>query len=219
MQNLNLFTFMNDHGRLLSTERYENGNMLRTTQELLLLADGRIPFDEEQEYEKGIDQCLVPGSVGLYSRYRNSLENTSVDDYLTLGTDPVHAAMILHEARTHYGFLDVNRKFTFSQFIPRFLGLWQHLRISAGEEVGTLGQLIWAVSLVMSACQPISNQDNWLLSHMMVKTKEDRGFTSLITDLAVAFWRMRKSKTSAEIFADYCGTPDHPLVEAWKPYK
>ena len=219
MKYLDKYTFTYNSAKLLSTEDHANGNMLRSTSELLLLDQTDLSIEERAEYEKGIDLCIVKDAVGLYSRYPDSVSNTSVDDYLALGTDSVRATSILFEARTDFGFLDVHQEYDWKQFIFRFQSLWQHLRISAKENVGIVGQLIWALGIVLAAREPIERQDNWLLSHMMIITRQRRGFKSLICDLAEKYWRSKKTKSSSDIMLDYCRIPDHPLIEAWRLYK
>ena len=218
MTNLEKYTFPTRNGQLLSTESFSNGNMLRSTAELLFLTklNNELSPKLRQEYFYGIYD--LEQEPGLYSRYPDSVQNSSVDDYLLIGTDRLFASEILSYARYHFGFVDVNKKKDFKQFFPRFQGLWQHLRISANENVGILGQLIWSISLYLAAQKPITEKDNWVLSHVMVLTYERSSLKSYICNLAVKYWRSKKTKTTSQIMSEYTGIPDHPLVKAWIPY-
>lgn len=214
-----------DHGLLLSTEDHPNGNMLRSTGEILITSSYNLsPWLRLQLY-RGISDCAV--KKGLYSRYPNSVENTQVDDLLGIGCDPLTAMFILDYARSHLGFYDVGGPETSlldklrrlgKQWIFRYQGLWQHLKMSAGENLGLLGRLIWAASIFVAARKPITDQDNWVLSHMMILVKERRVFRSWLCSRAVRYWRSKKTKPTHQIMAEYIGNPEHPLVEAWKEH-
>lgn len=216
MENLDKYTFNTRSGKVLSTEPFPNGNMLRSTSELLFLANEKLTKDQYSDFVNGMEDFSVRS--GLYSRYSEAIEDTTIDDYLVLGSSRFLATEILQEARFNLGFITVNDSWTFKQFLFRFFGMWQHLRISAGEKVGIFGRAIWALSIYLAAKQPIEHQDNWCLSHIMIETYKRRGVKSWICDKAIAFWRSKKTKPTSQIMAEYTSIPDHPLVEAWKPY-
>jgi hypothetical protein len=219
MQNLEKYTFPTKNGRLLSTEPFPNGNMLRSTAELLILVP-EIP--EGRAYMAGIEDCRVTEERNhqlVYSRYPDRAENTSIDDLLIAGSvDTTSAQEVLASARSNLGFYSVDGKRIFPQFIFRFQGMWQHLRMVAEEKVGLVGQAIWALSLYLAAKKPITNQDNWVLSHLMVLTYNQSRFKSKLCDLAIRYWQSKKTKTTSQIMSEYIGDPAHPLVEAWKKY-
>lgn len=221
-ENLNKYSFPTSKGGvLMSTQNFSNGNMGRTTFEYLLLTENSINLRDQVDYKLG-GVALIDPITGLYSRYVDKLENTSVDDYLALGTDKDNAKTILYRVRKNWGFANVEPKKTFASFIYRFQGLWSHLRISAGEEMGLWGQLMWAIAIISAADEPFSYQDSWCLSHMMILTKQRRGYSTGLTNLAERYWYYKKGdKTTSSIIADYLGTncQDHPLIKAWEPYK
>lgn len=236
MNNLDKYTFPSTQGKLLSTEDHANGNMLRSTAEFILLAQNDVSLQVISDYFKGIVSLQV--RPGVFSRYTDKLENTSVDDYLAVGCISQFAANILDNARPRLGFADLffpkvsisQWLFHFreiwqyikisagAQWLFRFQGLWQHLKLSAGESLGLLGQAIWSLSLYLAAKEPITNQDNWTLSHMMVLVYERSPYKHFLMDIAVRFWKSKKTKPTSQIFAEYCGISDHPLVQAWKKY-
>lgn len=222
MDNIVNYTFPSKMGLLLSTEPHPNGNMLGATSQYIFLTSDLLfglSLEMRVPYFMGISACEKP--LGAYFRGPDSTDNTSVDDYLEICLLPLAAQRCLSNARRSLGFIDVNfPKVSFSQFMFRFQGFWQHMKISAGACVWPLGRVIWAVSIVMAARQPFSNQDSWIESHLMILLKERRGWHSFIGDLAVSYWRKKKGNmTTAQIMADYCKIPDHPLVRAWEPYK
>lgn len=201
----------------LSTEPFPNGNCLRSTAEILLLAEPELESYYQMGFQNGLWQFKV--DYGLYSRYTDKEENTQVDDILALGCHAIHAAAILDYTRHHLGFFDVNfPKVSPKTWLFRYQGLWQHLKMAAGESLGWFGQCIWALSIYLAAKEPIDHQDNWVLSHMQVIVKERRQFKSWICDLAVSYWRSKKTKKTSQIMAEYTGIPDHPLVQAWSKY-
>lgn len=218
--NLDKYTFPTKAGQLLSTQTFPNGNMVRSTAELIILTKGKC-IDGRIRYIFGLMDCNDNLS-GIYSRYPDRLENTQVDDYLVAGSrNELEAQSILACARANFGCSSVDGNWSWKQFIFRYQGMWQHLRIIAKEDVGLLGQAIWAANLAfICAQQPITNQDNWLLSHLMVITYERSGFKSWICDSAIKYWRSKKTKPSYQIMSEYLGPDcqDHPLIEAWRPY-
>lgn len=159
--------------------------------------------------------------LGIFSRYPDSIENTTLDDYLVLGTNRINAKNILDSGRENFGFISVDGKKSWAQWLYRFQGMWQHLRISALEKPGLLGQFFWALSIYLAANKPFSNQDNWILSHLMILTKERRKYSTWLTDKAVQYWNNKKGIVqTSSIVSDYLGPDcqDHPLIEAWKKY-
>jgi hypothetical protein len=220
MINLDKYSFPTPNGKLLSTQDFPNGNMVGYTSQLLFLTQftDALSLEQVQEFFNGLIDCGA--FSGVVSRKPGELSNTSVDDYLSLACNPVFAIKMLKYGRAHWGFFDLNYpKVSFAQFLYRFQGMWQHAKISAGEPLTNLGKLIWAVSLMISAHKPFSWQDAWIQSHLMVLIKERRNVNNPIMDYAVNYWRRRKgSKTTSEIYADYMGFADHPLVEAFKPF-
>lgn len=213
--NLEKYSFpVTNGGLLLSTEPFPNGNMLGATAQLSFLLGDKIPI----AYFIGMDYC--ERTPGTFSRYPNTLEDTSVDDYLSLACSKAYANDIYSLALERFGFITVFWPVTtYNQWILRFQGFWQHTKISAGVKVGPLGRLIWALSIILAAKKPMNNQDSWMQSHLMVLVKERRGWKSWIGDLAVSYWRKKKVMTTSEIAAEYIGVKDHPLVEAWKGYQ
>jgi hypothetical protein len=218
--NLEKYTFPTKNGKLLSTELFPNGNMLRYTAEYLFLTK-KYQDNKDWSLILGIRDCESPNQIGAFSRHSNRMEDTQVDDYLVLGTISYLATQILFGAKCNWGCLSVDREWSFKQFMPRYMGMWQHLRISAGESVGLIGQAIWALSLYLAARKPITNQDNWVLSHLMVLTYERKNLNSWICNKAVQYWKSKKTKETWQIMSEYLGPncQDHPLIDAWRSYK
>jgi hypothetical protein len=226
LKNLDAYSFdVPNGGLLLSSEPFPDGNMLYYTSQLLFLTKSndlgvclKTGVQMATLYTMGIQACQV--KEGLYSRYPTTLSNTSVDDYLGLGCLTTYAHEILTYGREHFGFYNVlYPKITFAQWLFRFQGLWQHLKISSRNFIGPLGRLIWAVSIFLSARKPLSDQDSWIQSHLMVLAYKRSGLKSIICNLASKYFLYRKHDVStSEIMHAYCGIADHPLVEAWKPY-
>lgn len=220
---LNNYSFPTPNGGLLlSTEIFQNGNMVRSTAELLFLIN-EVTLINRELYIIGLCECEpeLKSNPGIFSRYPNKIQNTQVDDYLAAGCRSDLAIDILKSVRKNYGFANLESKKSFSSFIYRFQGMWQHLRISAGETPGFLGQLLWSIAIISAANKPFSYQDSWCLSHLMILTKQRRNFSTRLTDLAERYWYYKKgNKTTSSIMADYVGPncQDHPLISAWEPY-
>lgn len=217
MDNLDKYTFSYPvDGQLLSTEPFTNGNMLYATAQFLYVQYG-LSTDQFLRYNTGIRFCRAPN--GAYARTPQLAENTSVDDYLAITCFGGPAVLVLSAARKRFGFLDINPSgFRFSQFLFRFQGLWQHMRISAREKIGLFGQLMWAISIFLAARQPVENQDSWIQSHLMilVATRSSLLSESWICQKACKYWWSKKTAPTSEIMAKYIGDPSHPLVTAWQ---
>lgn len=217
--NLRDYSFQTHSGGLvLSTQKVPNGNMVGATGQFITL----MPFLGGIElYVQGLMDCeKLPG---VFSRDQKYLYNTSIDDYLEATSIPHIAARCLDTAIYHYGFLDLfYPKVSFEQWVLRFQGFWQHMKISAGRFVGPIGRIMWAASIVIAAHKDFNDQDSWIQSHLMIIVKERSNMKSLICTLAARYWRKHKgTMTTSQIMADYVGLDcyDHPLIEAWKPYK
>lgn len=214
--NLTPYTFLTPNGKMISTTTTWTGNMVYSTAMLIFLTADDATFNN-MEYIAGLMDC-EKGHIGAFSRNPFTPDNTSVDDYLAACSLPQFAATTY--ARSWFGFIGVTDGIgPRSQWLMRFQGFWQHMKISAGITVWPLGRFMWALSIWLAARQPLSNQDSWIQSHMMLLTKERAGWQSWIGDFAIRYWWKRKgSATTAEIMADYLKIPDHPLVLLWEKY-
>lgn len=207
----NRYTFTTQHGLVMSTQPFLNGNSLYATAQAILLGDERA-----DEFVLGMGD--LEKNEGAFSRNEYLLENTSIDDMLGAACIPVFAVDILWRMRTHFGICDVinpTLSLNFKQFMPRFLGFYQHCKISAGEKLSWLGALIWAKSVERAADAPISNQDSKIQTAMMILVYLRSGIKNPRCDEAVAYWYSKKAMPISEIVAAYIGDPKHPLVELW----
>jgi hypothetical protein len=199
---------------LLSTQLFQNGNMIYSTAMYLFLTPKR-----DLEIVQALREFEV--KPGLYSRYADQIQNTSVDDYLAAASLPGQALRILNYGRAHFGFFDCEKGFfpKPKQFLFRFQGFWQHARIVAGEDIKGLGAQIWSTAIRLAASEPETNQDGWIQSHLMVLAWEGSWMKTHPTMFkAVQEWKRRKPKATWKLMADYIGDSLHPLVEAWKNY-
>lgn len=198
----------NQTGWLLSTQPFMNGNVLYATGQLVFLT----PADPR--YRTGIDLCKAPN--GAYARQPNLADNTSVDDYLAIGCISDIAKNLLQTARTNWGCLDIQGKKSWSQFIFRFQGFWQHLRISANESIGLFGQFIWALAIWLASKELIGNQDSWIQSRLMIATYDRRGYNHWLCEWAIKKWNAAQPEPTWQTMAKYINDDTHPLVIAWK---
>lgn len=208
------YVFHTKNGLVLSTQNFYNGNVIYATGQHILLAE-----KNREAYLAGLADLELES--GAFSRDQFNVLNTSVDDYLAAACVPEIAKRILYRLRTHFGFCDVKHStfsLNFKQFMGRFLGFVQHCRISAGEFPGWLGQIIWAKSITRAADQPISNQDGWLQSALMILVYSRSKFRSKRCDNAIAYWVLKKTAPTAEIMKAYLALDEHPLIEAWRHF-
>lgn len=224
LTNLDKYSFpTKSGGLLLSSQTVPNLNMLNYTAQLLFLAknDDLTP-EQKFQYFAGIIDCEKP--EGMFYRSPTNSDDTSVDDYLALSCHKQLAIDILDNST--WGFVSVKPitwkqrllPFFQKQWLYRFAGLWTHMKISAGYRVWPLGRFVWALSIFLAAREPMSSQDSWMESHLMILTKRQRGWKSWLGDKAVQYWLKKKTKPTSQIFAEYSGISDHPLVDAWIPY-
>ncbi len=205
------FPLFEGESSFLSSEPFWNGNVNDVSAEYAYL-----------KKDDGLWKALkrLELSPGVLSRSPFNCTNTSVDDYLARACDPEFAKRMLHHGRTHLGFLNCETGFKPRQFLYRFQGMWQHARISAGEKPGAIGQFFWVKSVELAAEQPVTNQDGWRQSHLMILRAKEMGWIQspgpILT--AVSTWHMKKPAPTWRIVADYIGLEDHPLVDAWRPY-
>lgn len=206
------YTFPTPFGKLLSSQPFPNGNMVGYTAQLLLV--GSLPPLLANEYEMGLYDCEI--KKGVFSRHPESMQNTSVDDYLSAACDKYRAKRIWWHGLTHFGFFNVETGFHWKQWLWRFVGFWQHVKISAGIPVGPIGRLIWACSIMIAADQQEDNRDSWIQSHMMILTARARGYKSLLGELAIGYWLEKKMLPTWMITRNYLVLSEHPLIDAWK---
>lgn len=221
---LEQYSFQSGEGLLLSTEAVPNGNMLETTAQFLLLSlPTELTGEDHNKYVDGIDRCERGDHYpGLFYREPARINNTSVDDYLSLCGEQNIAQDVYYAGCAGLGFFDVAKPYQVSMigstWLWRFQGFWQHVKINARRKVYPLGRLIWAASILIAALQPASNQDSWIQSHLMILTATTAGYKSFIGRMAVRYWKWRKPKETWRIVADKIKIEDHPLVNVWKPY-
>lgn len=146
--------------------------------------------------DAGLDQCRV--GPGTYT-------HTFYGGYIMLGTDRHRARDILTSVRNKH------------KFICRFQSSWQHFKMAAGEKVGLVGQALWAISICMAARRPTDKYRSWIDSHVMVLLYQQNEMCSKLCDKAVAYWKSKKTIPTEVLMHRLVG-PNHPLVEAWKPY-
>lgn len=200
-------------GKILSTQKFFNGNVVGATAQYIFLVKDVIPL----ALLRGLLSLeLKPGT---FSRDPNKPVNTSHDDYIAAACNRDFAKRIDYRAFTHLGFLNCGGGFRWDAFLFRFQGFWQHLKICAGVRPGWLGQWIWSKHIELAAKQPVTNQDSWIQSHLMVICAElyflERNERM---KRAIDLWWKAKPKPTCQIVADYIGDSEHPLVQAWERY-
>jgi hypothetical protein len=200
-----------DNKFLLSTQPFDNGNMLYATAQYMFL---------REQY----DECLLLGiglcsnGKGAFYRSPDNKSNTSVDDYLALCCISYYAYYIYKYS--FLGFIDVNApKYSIAQWMFRFNGFWQHMKLSAGIWVGPIGSLVWAYSVYKACQQPVSNQDSWIQTHLMVITAERGKVSNWLIKKAIEYFYEHKPLPTSRIMTQYIGDDSHPLIKAWEKYK
>lgn len=210
-----IYIFNTKSGRTMSTEPFINGNCIYAT---AMFATLEPIFARDWGLMAGLQDFQV--APGLFSRYPDSTANTQVDDYLALTCIPQYAKDFLAYGRRHLGFYDVTKDIIFpkgAQWLFRFQGLWQHAKLAAGEKLGLLGQLIWAVSLRLSTKEPYTHQDAWIQPHLMVLVFQNSQMKdNKFMKNAVDYWFSKKQVPTSDLMESYCGDQAHPLVLAWK---
>lgn len=197
-------------GSLLSTQPFANGNMISATAQFTYLTKPLV-----SKFYNGLKECeLVPG---VFSRYPDLPTNTSIDDYLSAACHAWIARNIYDRGKHTWGFFDLFEGHKLSQWLWRFPGFWSHVKLAAGIPLTLLGKIAWAEALILAAREPMSNQDGWMQSHLMVLVYEAQTMTnSNLCNWAIKYWRSKKSQPTSEIVAAYIGDPEHPLVKAWE---
>lgn len=215
------YIFPTRNGLVLSTQKWFNGNVNYATAMLLFL---QPDHPQAEAFKRGLMDLEV--KPGILSRYELPLTNTSIDDYLARCLDPSFAHRCHKTGLYHLGFISIG--FSWRQFLFRFQGFWQHMKISSGAWVGPLGRYIWARSIRLAADKPITNQDGWIQSHLMILTLNEKNTVNEREGMglppyrgmhrAIEYFMLKKTKPTWEIMADYIGDSKHELVDAWMSY-
>lgn len=212
LENLAEYSFPCGTGKVLSTQKFFNGNVLGATAQMLFLVNpASVP--DVLEYEEGL-RSLELGS-GKFSRALSPPTNTSVDDYLALACHPFFARRIYRAAITNFGFLNLGSKFRLDSFMFRFQGFWQHLKLCAGVKIWPLGRLIWAAHIFFAARKPDSDQDGHIQASLMCLAYIQSEPQYQIMEAAVQYYAKKAKTPTWKIVANYIGDPDHPLVKCW----
>lgn len=209
-------------GFLLSTQNIPNGNMAYATAMYLFLAQ----MGEDDRYDPNLLAGLIdleqPVASGLLSRFPDTKTNTSIDDYLAVACIEGYALDMFARSKKTWGFYDLTSPFKPSWNWAQFLWRWPHfpahVRISAGKRMWPWHRLGWAAYLFYGLFQPMTNQDYWIQSHLLILTAKRRGYRSLLGALAISIWRRRKSMKTYDIMKAYLNLDEHPLLDAWEPY-
>jgi hypothetical protein len=197
---------------LLSTTRCPNGNQVGATCTW-------IGLEQLPHPNMWMALLLRRGEAGLWYtdalRARETL--CKIDDYIAIvAANPDFAQEVTARLEDKFGFLAEPGQWDLSRWFYRFPGFVAHAYFSARTRPSAFLRLAWSISMVISALKPVSNQDAWMQSALMLHVYWRSGKTTALCTLAGRFWRSRLPKTVSEICADYIGTADHPLVEAWK---
>ena len=208
------------HGGLLSSQvGVPNNNMLSYTAQAAFFTDDPI-------IKKGLitslKQCQV--QPGVYSRHPGTLDNTQIDDYLSLACLPVLAGDIESKMWSLYGFLDVNSpnkpSFNWKQQFFRFPALVTHLQFAQAKQPGIGWQIVWCIAMFICTRQPTSNQDAWMQSDLMAHVYESSNAHTVICDLMLAYWLKFRPNMKEVVLSylkgdDVTDWPEHPLVRVW----
>ena len=198
----------------LTTERFPNGNVLGSTAEAIALLSFTGAEPEMRTRLCLAAQRYVSGP-GVYSRYPvdERIEDTQIDDYLRVAaTCGVWANRILKRMTETFGFLSIDGKPRARQWFYRFPGFVAHCKFSACLFVGVFGRLAWAASVWLCTRKPVTNQDAWTQTALMILTYKSGSQRSSLCDWACDYWQKKLPKPVSEICADYIGDASHPLV-------
>lgn len=204
---------------LLSTQVFPNGNLVSATAQWIVhqKRQGKVYMDTLEAL------LACEKKAGVWSRYPNTLENTSYDDFICAAACDrgiayrIHArgeedAWIFDLFEDHPGLTENN----FARWLGKNPSFVAHICYSAGLTPGWALTLSWVVSIAIAARKSIKNQDGWMQSHLQILSYESSGQTNWLCNLVVAYWRKKKPVPMREIVADYIGTKNHPLVEVWE---
>lgn len=207
------YFFPTPNGRVLSTQPFFNGNVLGATAQFLFLTGIKDPT-------LYLGLCDLQVRPGVFTNSLTENQNVSIDDYIALACLDKFAPSIVNWGRSHFGFFDC-RGGLFpapKSFLWRFAGFWTHAQIVGSPGIGAYDKWAWITAIEVAAQKPVTNQDGWIQSALMVKAYERSDVYDSGMDSAVEYWEQMKPKQIYEIMSDYIGDPNHPLVSAWEAH-
>lgn len=206
MMNFKDYSFPSPSGGLiLSSSKSANGNEAGATAQLLYVDPKLLPNQRAADYSLGLHDFQK--SPGVFTPDTGHFLPIKIDDATAIAMGP-STALAMYQFGS---FTWIPRIFIYIQ------GFWPYLKFSAGKRVWPFGRFVWAVSVILSANQPITRQDSWCQTAMQILVKRRRGWSSWTGELAIRYWKWRKGPiTMDKIYAAYCKDVDHPLVYAWK---
>lgn len=199
---------------LLSTTQGTNQNQMGATGMLCALT-GQDMF---QEFPKAIE--LFSGGV-FYCQPPNAPGNEcKIDDMICIVAASEWAAgETRRKLFTTLGFLQEHAPIRFERFFFRYPAFVAHVLVRLDMPLSLLMKACWTTGLSICQSLPVSQQDPWMQTGLMVLTYLDSKSKNALCDAAVSDWIRHLPKPMHEIAADYIGTEDHPLVGAWKGIK
>jgi len=218
IENVDFNPWLQDGG-LLSTQSMPNGNMIGYTAQAmcLIMAMGQQQSSVYKSFQKAL--YLSTPKPGVLSRYPTPLTDTSIDDYLSAAAGcPTLAIEMIERGKTHLGFMSVKDWPPLSQWLGRFPAFWVHCEFAYGGSPNLIAQLIWSIALIYSAHQPLTNQDAWMQSHLMIMAYRRRQMPTILCEKAVNYWISKKTQPMRQIVSAYIGNPAHPLALLWEDF-
>lgn len=208
-----------DNPRLLSTG---SGNDLRYFSQYIVLGFGLgVIKHEGSDFRKICRSCyILPGLLG---RCPTSLvEGTRIDDIVSVAT----ASQLLdttiiediyeYGSRNYWVYRGPNERRSLKSWMGRFPGFVAHLEYCQYKNPFILKRIGWIFSILWCALTAKENQDEWVLSHMMIIAYENSGHYSWIQDKLIKYWKARFYKSwpggMRALLTKYFGH-EHPLAK------
>jgi hypothetical protein len=165
---------------------------------------------------------------GLYGRSRTNRDQQGIDDYVGVSTaawmvGSIHVAKeILNYGKKNVWVYnnvrpgtndDWDGSFNASAQMGRYPALICHLYWCAKETPPLWLQIYWAGSVLLASFKPRKDQDNWILSWLMIQV--GRGRTWFI-DLVISIHEFQRNMIfkdgMRQVFLEYFGDPEHPCA-------
>lgn len=200
-----------NQGLFLSTQPFLNGNVHLSTGAWVLLR-GRA----DAKYLKALELCQL--KPGLYKRNPTSLDEHGPDDLFGLPLYSRNIAELVWAYLKHRAFFYQNDggKWRIKSWMGRFPALLGHIQYQATGEMSWLFRMAWCLAVRSSRDKPVTNQDGWIQTMLLVEAYKSAGSKSYSDmDSACEIYEIYKPKIS-DIYAAYIGDNEHPLVQACK---
>jgi len=207
-------------GKLLSTQPFMNGNVhLATGAYLFYALKSQMPAQEYADLlakcQTALKDCEI--SPGLYKRNPDNNDQHGPDDLFGISIYSASTASLVweHLSRNLF-FYDITGGKKLSTWMGRMPGLLAHIKVCSIQSPGWFLRKAWCFSVRLALKKPISNQDGWIQTALMVEAYKVLSFLPHIKsgdmDEVVREYEQKKPKIS-EVYAKYIGDAGHPLVE------